>query len=238
MKVNLEGAIDQLVKAQEILAQAVDDLIEAKSDLVKVQAEIDTAEEEEEAKVRRKEDEEGRRTEEEEEGKRRREEEEARMFLVMHSLSGALRYLAPVPALESGEVTEEEEEARLDLSSLCTGCRGCLDQVAPLPGEQRRRSFGGEEEPSLITGRRRSGAGRQVVSPGRSRHRSDTLQGGEAARGAVRVRLGLTRNTSAGQFQTEGAKQLIPPSPSLPRTLSESVLRIRQRRSFWEKFVQ
>ena len=92
------------------------------------------------------------------------------------------------------------------------------DQVSPLPGEQKAAS-----REDQIMGRRAM----------RRRWRTDLPVEGRAA---------LTRNTSAQQLPStskdgsQGGDQRN--TPALPRTLSTSVLRIKQRRSFWEKFVQ
>ena len=93
------------------------------------------------------------------------------------------------------------------------------DEVSPLPGEQPAAS----REDQLNMGRRAM----------RRRWRTDLPVEGRAA---------LTRNTSAQQLPStavKDAEQADPRNtPALPRTLSTSVLRIKQRRSFWEKFVQ
>ena len=105
--------------------------------------------------------------------------------------------------------TEDEEP-----STLC-------DQVTPLPGEKQALS-------------REDGQG-PPRRPVRRRWRSDLPTEG---------RVALTRNTSAQQLPSTGSGKEMSQggesrnSHALPRTLSTSVLRIKQRRSFWEKFVQ
>ena len=92
------------------------------------------------------------------------------------------------------------------------------DQVSPLPGEQKAAS----REDQIMA--------RRAM---RRRWRTDLPVEGRAA---------LTRNTSAQHLPStskdgsQGGDQRN--TPALPRTLSTSVLRIKQRRSFWEKFVQ
>ena len=94
------------------------------------------------------------------------------------------------------------------------------DKVSPLPGEQPAAS----REDQLMA--------RRAM---RRRWRTDLPVEGRAA---------LTRNTSAQQLPSasvkDGSQDGSDPrnTPALPRTLSTSVLRIKQRRSFWEKFVQ
>ena len=94
------------------------------------------------------------------------------------------------------------------------------DKVSPLPGEQPAASR--EDQLSARRAMRR-------------RWRTDL---------PVEGRVALTRNTSAQQLPStsvkDGTQGGADPrnTPALPRTLSTSVLRIKQRRSFWEKFVQ
>ena len=95
------------------------------------------------------------------------------------------------------------------------------DEVSPLPGEQ----------PAALSREDQLNMGRRAM---RRRWRTDLPVEGRAA---------LTRNTSAQQLPSTTVKddgtQADPRNtPALPRTLSTSVLRIKQRRSFWEKFVQ
>ena len=133
---------------------------------------------------------------------------------------------------EVEEDTEGREEMLLALHSLAGVIRllspktaletddedPVSDQVSPLPGEQKAAS-----REDQIMGRRAM----------RRRWRTDLPVEGRAA---------LTRNTSAQQLPStskdgsQGGDQRN--TPALPRTLSTSVLRIKQRRSFWEKFVQ
>ena len=133
---------------------------------------------------------------------------------------------------EVEEDTEGREEMLLALHSLAGVIRllspkpaletddedPVSDQVSPLPGEQKAAS----REDQIMA--------RRAM---RRRWRTDLPVEGRAA---------LTRNTSAQQLPStskegsQGGDQRN--TPALPRTLSTSVLRIKQRRSFWEKFVQ
>lgn len=94
------------------------------------------------------------------------------------------------------------------------------DHVAPLPGERRRRWTTRSERVEAEVGK----AGRGEAGVGR------------AGRGE------LLRNTSIPSGLRLGSAPLPRPHAmeptTLPRTFSTSVLRIKQRRSFWEKFVQ
>ena len=203
---DLEEAVEKLAAGLVDLREALDELKKAKQELLEAQKELGV---------------EGRKEEEVEDVNRK---QKAAMFLVMHSLSGALRYLAPVAALEQEEQEEPEE---LEEAAVCPTCRGFYDQVAPLPGDARRRkSFGGEEARVLLSPRRSTG-NKEGGTVRRGRHLSD-------APGAGAPKL-LSRNSSNSKLEAGSGTNA---NPLLPRTLSTSVLRIKQRRSFWEKFVQ
>ncbi|XP_023328662.1 cAMP-specific 3',5'-cyclic phosphodiesterase 4C isoform X3 [Eurytemora carolleeae] len=158
------------------------------------------------------------------------------MFIAVHSLSGIMRFLAPSEDIDNTEDSENREDIenkhnlsllkhisqnssiisweKDELEEVCPICSSNLikDSVAPLASESRRQST--YESPRI----------RMKIS--RTRHKSDAVEG-------TNNKI-LNRNTSAPKFSVydEGG-----PSSSLPRTLSTSVLRIKQRRSFWEKFV-
>ena len=74
------------------------------------------------------------------------------MFLMMHTISGALRLLSPSSApavtIETREEKQEErqEEPKEAGGTVCPHCEGAKDRVPPLPGASRRRSSGYSHE--------------------------------------------------------------------------------------------
>ena len=171
------------------------------------------------------------------------------MFLVMHSLSEVLRYLSPIDPIESNKRIQNSEKIMggdLHEENVCPTCRHCYDQVSPLPSEELRRRSSAHNAYSSDGGKSR--ALRLVPSVPSARHKSDNLTSRlldvttKSSNTSVVARIGLSRNPSDPKLQTIG-KEDIQSSPggslsALPRTLSTSVLRIKQRRSFWEKFVK
>ena len=76
------------------------------------------------------------------------------MFLMMHTISGALRLLSPssAPAVtletreEMQEPGQEERQEAQEARGVCPHCEGANDRVPPLPGASRRRSSGYSHE--------------------------------------------------------------------------------------------
>ena len=138
---------------------------------------------------------------------------------------------------EQSEVEEAEEEMLLALHSL----GGVLRLLSPKPALEQATE---DEEPV---------SDKVSPLPGEQQSREEQLWGRRAMRRRWRTDLpvepgrtpALTRNTSAQHLPSTSSKDgtgldRVDPrnTPALPRTLSTSVLRIKQRRSFWEKFVQ
>ena len=70
------------------------------------------------------------------------------MFLMMHTISGALRLLSPssAPAVTIETREEKQEEPQEAGGAVCPHCEGAKDRVPPLPGASRRRSSGYSHE--------------------------------------------------------------------------------------------
>ena len=74
------------------------------------------------------------------------------MFLMMHTISGALRLLSPssAPAVQletrEQELRQEERREPQGTQGACPLCDGANDRVPPLPGVTRRRSSGYSHE--------------------------------------------------------------------------------------------
>ena len=149
--------------------------------------------------------------------------------MVLHSLSGAVEYLkGPSEASERGSEVEAKE------SEQCPTCQHCLlgDRVTPLPSEELKRRSSGHNAYSSVT------FVRQSIRIARSRHNSDKVMGDQATRDRAespRLVTGSSNIVSSDDMLAVGGKD---GEVHLPRTLSTSVLRIKQRRSFWEKFVK
>ena len=182
------------------------------------------------------------------------------MFLVLHSLSGALRYLRPDEKAGNDENSEPKMEkmiGEIHDENICPTCKHSLDVIAPLPSEELKRrssghmaysthSYGQDPVGSFVQGRDQSP--RTRVRFLRSRHKSDNhtsrlldMAPKSSCSPESLSRLVLTRNPSDPKFDTVVSGDDMVASQNvaaLPRTLSTSVLRIKQRRSFWEKFLK
>ena len=173
------------------------------------------------------------------------------MFLVMHSLSGALRYFGTsVEPTENNKSIQNLEKIISDLQeeNVCPTCKNCLDVIAPLPSEELKRrssahnaysTYNSDTTVDLLPKTR----GLRIV---RTRHKSDNPTSrlvevtSKSSHSLAKTRLGLIRNPSDPKFDTVSGDEMGSGQnvSALPRTLSTSVLRIKQRRSFWEKFVK
>ena len=171
------------------------------------------------------------------------------MFLLLHSLSGALRYLRPLESNETTKSIQHMEKMYSDMQeeTVCPTCKHGLDVVAPLPSEQLKRRSSAHNAYSTYGGdkTREISPKTRGIRIARARHKSDNTPtppsrlGDKKTESQARVRLELTRNPSDPRFETLPDEDMVSgPVSTLPRTLSTSVLRIKQRRSFWEKFLK
>ena len=135
------------------------------------------------------------------------------MFLVMHSLSGALRLLSSGPgAIDTDTCGDTCEDKRSSSSSedTCPYCHVCYDRVPPLPHDRRRSSgyyqhgqqhnigsdIGALREPSPRT------KGLRIL---RSRHKSDNIHRVVQGKDSVKVskqRPEYSRNQSESKLDT------------------------------------
>ena len=169
------------------------------------------------------------------------------MFLVMHSLSGALRYFRPLEPAESNKSIQQLEKIISDLQeeNVCPTCKHCLDVVAPLPSEELKRRSSAHNAYSTYSADTSTDFNPKTrgIRISRARHKSDNLPSRIVevpTKTPTRVKVDLIRNPSDPRFDTVPGEEMVSSQnvASLPRTLSTSVLRIKQRRSFWEKFVK
>merc|ERR1719427_1843050 len=137
------------------------------------------------------------------------------MFLVLHSLSGALRYLRPLETSETTKSVQQLEKIYSDMQedTVCPTCKHGLDVVAPLPSEQLKRRSSAHNAYSTygaygVEKTRELSPKTRGIRIARARHKSDNTPNppsrlvDKKTEGQTRVRLELTRNPSDPRFET------------------------------------